>query len=48
MFPVRAGMSPLLCSSLATTLYVPRASGDEPLRGRDALKTAECSPHGRG
>ena len=48
VFPARAGMSPvsgLVCTECAS---VPRASGDEPVRGVMDWLELVCSPRERG
>ena len=48
MFPARAGMSRVQSECTLDSLYVPRASGDEPSELRAKLSSIECSPRERG
>ena len=48
MFPARAGMSPARYLRGVGFPGVPRASGDEPVRGLVFAVNGECSPRERG
>ena len=48
MFPARAGMNRKPSPPSAHWSYVPRTSGDEPIKASAHGLNAKCSPHERG
>ena len=48
VFPARAGMSRLSATVPPDATSVPRASGDEPVRGHKRQAVEACSPRERG